>query len=300
MNMSMVKQAMNRGLLITKKHAPEILIGTGLVGMGTTIVMSSRATLRYQDLQQEHYEKRQDAELAREKFSEEEYSEMDYKKDITILYVQHGVQTLKLYGPAITMGIFSVGCILGGYNVLHKRNIAVMAAYKAVEKAYSDYRERVIDRYGVDTDWELKHGVVKEKQEYTEEVDGKMKKKKRDVANIDPNKISNYSKFFDETCKGWDKNPEYAMMFLKGIQSQANDMLIAKGHLLLNDVYDMLGIERTQAGCVVGWVVSKTGDNFVDFGLYNGGDESIRRFINGMESVVLLDFNVDGVIYDLI
>lgn len=62
----------------------------------------------------------------------------------------------------------------------------------------------------------------------------------------------------------------------------------------------MLGIARTNAGQVVGWIYCEknpVGDNYVDFGIYNLQNEG---FVNGNERSILLDFNVDGIILDKI
>ena len=62
----------------------------------------------------------------------------------------------------------------------------------------------------------------------------------------------------------------------------------------------MLGLPRSKAGQVVGWIYdtcNPVGDNFVDFGLY---DKCNEDFINGFEKSTLLDFNIDGVILDRI
>ena len=81
-------------------------------------------------------------------------------------------------------------------------------------------------------------------------------------------------------------------------------MLKSRGHLFLNEVYDLLDIPRSKAGQVVGWVYNKNnnvkGDNYVDFNIYDITDKAKRSFVNGYERTILLDFNVDGVIYDLI
>ena len=114
------------------------------------------------------------------------------------------------------------------------------------------------------------------------------------------NGISQYARFFDEGCIGWTKNAEYNKMYLLQQQSYANDMQRARGHLFLNDVYDLLGMPRSKAGQVVGWIYDEAnpmGDNFVDFGLQL---ERNANFINGYERCVLLDFNVDGNILDRI
>jgi hypothetical protein len=61
----------------------------------------------------------------------------------------------------------------------------------------------------------------------------------------------------------------------------------------------MLGIPHSQAGAVVGWIEGE-GDSFVDFGIFDIKDEQKRDFVNGYERNILLDFNVAGVIYDMI
>lgn len=109
---------------------------------------------------------------------------------------------------------------------------------------------------------------------------------------------SMYARFFDQSCAGWSKDSEYNLAYLRQQQIHANELLKLKGHLYLNEVYDLLGIPRTKAGQVVGWVYDEKnpiGDNCVDFGIFNEGNES---FVNGYEKSVLLDFNVDGNILD--
>lgn len=120
----------------------------------------------------------------------------------------------------------------------------------------------------------------------TEEIEET--KKKPDV------EVSPYAKFFDDACVGWSRDPEANLMFLKAQENYANDLLEARGHLFLNDVYNMLGMPNTKTGQVVGWVYNvenPIGDNHVDFGIY---DEHNSNFVNGYENTILLDFNVDG------
>lgn len=112
--------------------------------------------------------------------------------------------------------------------------------------------------------------------------------------------VSSYAKWFNDTCVGWVKNPEYNLTFLKHIQMYMNDLLRTKGYVFLNDVYSALGIPKTAAGQLVGWVYDEKnpiGDNYIDFGLT---DECNSDFVNGVTANALLDFNVDGIILDRI
>ena len=114
------------------------------------------------------------------------------------------------------------------------------------------------------------------------------------------NQASIYARFFDESCPAWNKDSECNKTFLKLQQDFANELLKMKGHLFLNEVYDMLGMPRSKAGQVVGWLYDEQnpeGDNFVDFGIF---DDYNADFVNGYSRTVLLDFNVDGNIVDRI
>lgn len=286
--------------LKVQKYSPEILMGVGVVGVVASTVLACKATLKVEGVLDDAQEKIDKVKYAQENIEEDLYSETDFKKDMTLVYVQTGVEFAKIYGPAISLGVVSVGCLLGAHNIMKKRNVALAAAYKLAEQTFSDYRKRVVDTLGEDKDKEFRYGITQETIDTVEvDKDGKEKKVKKKIDVADPNGISQYAKFFDEASHNWSKTPEYNMVFLKCQQNFANDMLKAKGHIFLNEVYDMLGIERTQAGAIVGWVIGE-GDNFVDFGMYDIHDSKKRDFVNGYERSILLDFNVDGVIYDLI
>ena len=89
----------------------------------------------------------------------------------------------------------------------------------------------------------------------------KTKKVKKEVKVVDDNNFGPYSRFFDESCYEWDKNPEYNLTFLTQMENQMNNQLRAKGHLYLNEVYDALGMERSKAGQVVGWLYDPNNEN---------------------------------------
>ena len=233
-----------------------------------------------------------------------EYTEEDGKKDLAIVYIQTGVKFAKLYGPSVLLGLTSIGCILASNNIIHKRNVALSAAYTAIDTSFKGYRSRVIERFGESMDRELRYNIKTQevKETVVDEETGKKKTVKSTVSVVDPNTYSDYARFFDEYCAGWTKDAEYNLMFLRQQQNYANELLKSRGHLFLNEVYDMLGIDRTKAGNIVGWIYDEKhpfGDNFVDFGIYVLDNEKARDFVNGRERSILLDFNVDGDILSL-
>lgn len=289
-----------------KKHSPEILLVTGITGVVTSAVMACKATTKVDAIIEES---KKSIDMIHEgmeagNICDVEYTEEDGKKDLAIVYIQTGVKFAKLYGPSVLLGLTSIGCILASNNIIHKRNVALSAAYTAIDRSFKGYRSRVIERFGESMDRELRYNIKTQevKETVVDEETGKKKTVKSTVSVVDPNTYSDYARFFDEYCAGWTKDAEYNLMFLRQQQNYANELLKSRGHLFLNEVYDMLGIDRTKAGNIVGWIYDEKhpiGDNFVDFGIYVLDNEKARDFVNGRERSILLDFNVDGDILSL-
>jgi hypothetical protein len=231
-----------------------------------------------------------------------DYSVEDSKKDLVITYAQTGLKITKLYAPAAILATVSISSIVASHHILRKRNVALAAAYATVDKSFKEYRNRVTERFGNEVEREIRYGI--KAKEFTEtKVDENGKEKSTEITTnvVDTTPSSPYAKFFDASSKAWEKDPEYNLMFLRGQQAYANDLLRARGHLYLNEVYDMLDIPRTKAGQVVGWIYDEKnpiGDNYVDFGIYETHRMANRDFVNGYEPVIILDFNVDGNIFD--
>ena len=288
-----------------KKHSPEILAVAGVVGIVASGVMACKASTKLSGVIEETKEQLDQVHDYVEKngFSDK-YTEEDSKKDTAIIYTQTAIKLVKLYGPAVILGTLSITAMLTSNKILRKRNIALAAAYTTVDKAFKDYRGRVIERFGEELDRELKYNLKsKEIEEIVTDENGEETSVKKTVKAMNPNDISQYARFFDESCSSWNKSQFHNQMFLKQQQNYANDLLKAQGYLFLNDVYKMLGMDVAPYGQVVGWIYDEknpVGDNFVDFGLYDLNDEAKRLFINGRERTILLDFNVDGNILDLI
>lgn len=309
MNLAIMKSAKTvfyKSALQLKKYSPEILVAAGVVGTVASTVMACKATTKLDSILEETKEK---VDLIHEYSENEEFSDRytpeDAKKDLTIVYAQTAVKVAKLYAPAVFVGALSITSILASTNILRKRNIALAAAYATIDHSFKDYRKRVVERFGEEVDRQLKYNLKTQEIEETvvDSETGEETKEKKTVEVSDIDGYSEYARFFDDGCKGWEKDAAMNLAFLRAQQRYANDLLMTRGHVFLNEVYDMLGIERTKAGQVVGWIYDpnrKDIDNFIDFGFANCYKEKARDFINGYERTILLDFNVDGPILDLI
>lgn len=291
--------------LILRKVSPEILIVVGITGIVTATILACKSTLKVNSVINKHKLNIDKINKTWEDVKEgmiplDEYSEMDKKRDLAVSYLFTINDFIKLYGPAVGLGIISITCIVGSHGIMKNRNIALMTAYKTIDEGFKAYRKRVIEEHGEEADYMYKHGLRSEMVNEVGEDGKKHKVSKMKFLGDDPNTHSPYARFFDEGCSQWTKTPEYNLMFLRSQQNYYNDLLKARGHVFLNEVYDALGINRSKAGAVVGWVISEHGDNYIDFGVFDGRSQRKRAFVNGDECSILLDFNVDGVIYDLI
>lgn len=296
--MKSVNGVASKTVMKLKKHSPEILVVAGIAGTVVSAVLACKATTKVAEILDETKGTLDTIHEGMETgaINGQEYTTEDGKKDTVVVYAQTGMKLAKLYGPAIILGTLSITSILASNNILRKRNVALGAAYAAIDKSFKEYRGRVIERFGEQVDTELKYGIKAKKFEEIE-VDpetGKEKKVKKTVMVADPNLQSDYAVYFDSKSRNYETNPDYNRMFLKAQQAFANDKLQTRGHLFLNEVLDDLDLPRTPAGQIVGW--TKDGpDGYVNFRIV----EVERETEDGChEPALLLDFNVEGNIWE--
>lgn len=291
-------QGVGRSLFLVKKASPQILTAAGIVGGITAAVMGAKATLELEPVVDKLNEGRE--QMAKNKLQvtsrgEKLYTEKQQRHDSAYIYTRFGLSIAKLYGPAAAVGSASIVCVLSAQSIMTNRNAALLAGFTAVDKAFQEYRKRVETEIGSDREREIRFDTTPER------FDDTAKGTVSDVLRVDnPAKHSPYARFFDQTCSSWERRADYNKAFLSGQQEYFNQMLVARGHVFLNEVYDALGIDRTPAGSQVGWTLDGSGDGYIDFGIYNFRSEPARAFVNGLEDSILLDFNVEGPIWNKI
>ena len=307
--MASVSRSLHKVGFKFKKHSPEILVVTGVVGIIASTVMACKATTKVSDIVDDAKETidtiHDSVGKGLHTSDGEEYTQEVANKDLVIVYAQTGWKLVKLYGPSVALGVASIGCMIGSNHILRKRNIALAAAFKAVDTSFKEYRDRVIDRFGKEMDRELRFGIkAKEIEEKVVDENGNETTVTKTVEVADPNVAhSIYSIVWCEGNTGWTRNAELNKVFLIQTQNAANDKLRLNGILTLNEVYDMLGVQRTAYGQIAGWVYTEDdsiGDGYVDFGIFNTNDPKACDFVNGYEKSIILDFNCIGNILEYI
>jgi hypothetical protein len=301
-----VTSKVGKQVLTVQKHSPVLLFGVGIIGVTTTAVLACRATLKMTEVLDKGEKKIEEA--GNESFvidnstSKEEIREIVEKSKFNAKLIV-AIDIAKLYAPAVIVGVLSVGALTGSHVILKRRNAGLAAAYAIVDKSFKEYRGRVVADQGAEKDLEYRFGV--NEREIVEE--GPNGPETRTIKGLDQNEIKKnahltYSRVFDEYNNNWSDIPVQNPAFVQQIQNWANDLLRVKGWVTLNDVYDMLGFEKTVAGQMVGWVYepkldadgNRLNDSYIQFGVWKNGVYNAKEWINGNEQAILLDFNVDG------
>lgn len=305
MNLDALKSAATskfaRQILTARQHSPKLMFAVGVTGMVGTVVLACRATLKTNDLLEQH---EKGSDYYREAAGTETISHEEADRELKKLKRKLGLNIVKLYAPAVGVGLVSIGALTGSHIVLNKRNSVAMATVAALQKGYDEYRQRVRDEYGDDIDKKFAIGGEDIKRDETL-AGGKVETKT--VTKPGGKGRSPYAALFDEKSKHWTREPGMNSVTLQVQQQYANDKLRAKGHVFLNEIYDMLDLPRTPAGQIVGWVWDPNGekfpgqirDNYIDFGVWDDQDAG-DDFVSGREPSVWINPNVDGPVWELI
>ena len=298
----MFEAQLSKLVIQAQKNAPQLLFtGDIMTGIASTVA-ACRATLKVQDVITEAEKSKahiaEGVRINKESEGAIQYSSQDRNRDTLVLYIQTAVKFGKLYGPAVVLGVASVAMLTKSHRILNERNAGLAAALTATTTAFEEYRRRIVDEYGEEKDRELRHGKVLVEESVIDK-NGKDTGRTKQVPKAAG--VSMYARLFDRDNNNWTHaSPETNLFFLRCQQNWLNDRLQARGHVFLNEVYDSLGMERTPAGAVVGWIRGE-GDNEIDFGVWRDSNmEGTYNFMTGLDDSILLDFNVQGTIWDRI
>lgn len=283
-----------------KKAAPDIMFFAGIALSAFSVYEFCKKAPKAEPIVDQY---KDNIEALAEDHKEEAYDDNEYRKIVVKETVKTGTELARIYWLPATMWVGSTALIGGSHYILKDRNAALGAIAAGLGAELKTLHQRIVEKYGEEGLAELKYGTETKEIE-TKSIDEKTGEEvvNKSVVPMSPGRgLSIYARFFDETCVGWQNNAEYNLAYLMAREEEANRRLKADGHLFLNDVYDMLGMGRSKAGATVGWRYMKNnpyGDNHISFGIHNDNRRGNRDFVNGIQPVVLLDFNVDGPILD--
>ena len=274
-----------------QKHSPEILLGVGLVGMVVAAVMAAKATLKVDEVIEEHNEALERADIPEEKTA-------------TMVYVNTGLELAKIYGPSVGLGALSIAAILASHGVMANRQVSLAAAYNLMVNGFNAYRQRVVEELGLDKDQDFLLGIREEMVKDVEtDADGNTKKVKKSKVTMNGDPLF-YARMFDTSNPNWKVDANLNMAWLESQERWLNDKLIIRGYLFLNEVWEDLGMSPRPEGQLVGWILrspeqmkKEHRDGYISLGLNNKMNMSGQAYSDGG---ILINPNVDGVVHNLI
>ncbi len=309
--------------LVFQKYSPEILLTVGLGSMVVGTVLACKSVKDGEfiiDCHNGNIEReRQNYEAELKEDENHPYTKSEphkicvnkrHGREVFNIYKDTGVELIKIYGPAVTTYVFGGLCVCASFGIMKQRNVALMAAYTTLETAYNKYRERVKTVFGEDVEREIYEGRAIKYDKYDDK--GKKVETVEMAADENSKDLAPYIVYWDRsTSASFRENADYAYSFLHGIERNMNDKLLTQGHLVLNDVYDALGLDHTATGAICGWIIEDNGpdeidwehiikfdikeEHYTDWDTVNVGCRTGRN-----PTQYRIDFNCDGIIWDKI
>ena len=291
MDKTSITRAFGRTILFVKSNAPAILTGVGVTGLVATAVVASKETLRLEPIIgiAAGYKHNADESLESGIFDREAYV-----KEIATIYSHTAVDLVRLYAPAIAIGSVSIAAILASHRIHVHREAGLVAAYTAANEAYSRYRGEVRTELGEEKELEIFNRSQTEVKTVTE-IDPET----GEEVSVEKRVAAKYIAVFDRNSPYFRHDDDDANLTkVRIVQNFANDRLTINGHVFLNEIYDDLGLPRTKAGAVTGWIYDP--NNLGDHQIQLGFDLDWRLVKPEGIDGFIINPNVQGVILDYV
>lgn len=296
-----ITTAFYTGVARISKHAPTILSVTASAGVIATGYLAWKAGTRFEDVEGRDWDRRKECLRNADTIPDEDVPKIERKNRILFI-----LDTVRTVAPAAIVGAATITMIYFSNSISKKRLSAMGAAYATLQTAFDGYKRTMVEALGKESVEKILKPKLPNIGKSAEEI--LSSDNKSDAANVSDavvnslKALSPYARIIaEESSTCWDPNEDYTSQNLAAVQLWANRRLERKGHLFLNEVFDQLGLSRTREGAVVGWLKNGEGDNYVSFGDF---DASIYRVPSDdytrVDSNFIVDFNVDGVIWDRI
>lgn len=296
-----ITTAFYTGVARISKHAPTILSITASAGVIATGYLAWKAGTRFEDVEGRDWDRRKECLKNADIIPDEDVPKIERKNRILFI-----LDTVRTVAPAAIVGAATITMIYFSNSISKKRLAAVGAAYATLQTAFDGYKRTMVEALGKESVEKILKPKLPNVGKSAEEI--LSSDNKSDAANVSDavvnslKALSPYARIIaEESSTCWDPNEDYTSQNLAAVQLWANRRLERKGHLFLNEVFDQLGLSRTREGAVVGWLKNGEGDGYVSFGDF---DASIYRVpsedYSRVDSNFIVDFNVDGVIWDRI
>lgn len=233
MKTSKIKRFGTMTKLSVTKHSPKILMGMGGIGMGATLYLVYKAAPEIESIIEE-------GKAAKE-------------LDLPIIKREIAGDLVKALAPPVAMGLATVGCFVWSYNIQAGRISALSGAFTALSGELADVKERYSVKYG-EEEADKFFGPTEGCEITTTNDKGKEVTVIEDLPKKHENYISGV--WFDKSTEYVTDDHTYNLEWVNMKISQLELKMFQKGYLLLNEVLEELGMDRTRAGALLGWSVN--------------------------------------------
>ena len=242
---------MNKVLTFLRRNSSTILTCIGTVGVIATAIAASNAGQKAKEL----------------------LEEAKNEKDEKLTKIEKIAIMVPSYIPTAIIGISTIACIFGA-NVLNKRQqAALISAYALMENTYKEYRGKVKELLGEDTDIKIQDSIIKQK----------CKKQQVYVPGLQSIDTSGETRLFYDLYS--DSYFESTMEAVINAEYHLNRNFSMRGYAELNEFYDFLGLKPTKEGSILGWDCNWMTEDFeatwIDF------DNRIVTMNDGLEVCII-------------
>lgn len=278
--MSKLTRAYGAAKLALHAKSPTLLIVGGVVAMAGAAVFACKKTLEVEQVLEPHQTELETFKNDPSPGDEKSIVQLQMARDVAFHY-------------AAPVGIFLLGAgmVFKGHSILQKRNAALAMAFTTLKKSFDNYRARVVSEQGHEADQRFLNGskeTIVNNHGYSQRV----LSRDWDESLKDP-----YNRVFcQETSSKWQNDLGANKHFIACQQRFAQQILNRQGYLYLSEVYDSLGIARSDVSQVCGWKITTLPDGtrnvpVVDFGLDLPIPDDWKY---NQERAVFLNFNCQG------
>ena len=208
----------SRASKLAADNSTTIFTAIGVTGVITTAYLTGRASFKAAELLLDEKMAGRDGEDA-----------LDIRETIDL--------TWKLYIPPAMTGVVTVGCIIAANRVGTRRAAALAAAYTLSEKAFGEYREKIVEKIGEKKEQEARDDLARDRIR---------KNPDREVVIIEGNAVRCYEAY---TGRYFTSNIEA----LKKAQNDVNHQVLNSYYASLTDFYDAIGLPKTAISDEIGW-----------------------------------------------
>lgn len=201
-----------------RDNSPALLAGTAITGVAATAYLSGKASYH----------------LAL-------YIDVEYEGNPPPRKIDQLRLFWKRYIPTVVAGVTTSACVIGATKIGNRRTAAAVAAYSLTERAFTEYKEKVVEKFGEN----------KEQQVRDEIAQDRIKNQQVPQAVI----VANGTVLCYEMHTGRYFLSD--MEHLRKTQNDINAKLLREMYATLSDFYYALGIDYTQSSSDIGWTSDK-------------------------------------------